>query len=470
MALPFKITFAQVMALLGVVLGLGVANIAPPAALTAEAMWALGLLVWAICAWVGQVFDDYVVALIMALGWIVLGIVPLEVAFATFHSRTWWLLVGALGLGAGVAKSGLLKRTTLHMLSLMPASYMGQALALFITGVIVCPAIPSVTAKVAITGKFIPALARGMGVGEKSRASAGLFLAMYLGFVLAAPMYMTATSTNLFLVELLPAAEVSRMTWIFWLRAATPPVLLAAVLGFVAIMLLYKPKEHTVADKAEVRAELRALGPLSHAEKVTLMVLLTALLAWITEGWHGQQPATVALAALAVLLASKSMDKKTFHVDIGWSSLVFLGVILNVAQVFQRLRIDVFLGEQLLPLLTPVAGRLYLFAGLLMLVTMLLRFVMVSINALLALLMLILLPVAQAVGMSAWALGMIIHLSAHAVFFMLYQNIVYAVGYEAAEGKAITEADGARFSLIFAGISFVIVLLALPYWRYLGLL
>ena len=44
MALPFKITFAQIMSLLGVGLGLGVANIAPPAALTAEAMWALGLL------------------------------------------------------------------------------------------------------------------------------------------------------------------------------------------------------------------------------------------------------------------------------------------------------------------------------------------------------------------------------------------------------------------------------------------
>ena len=68
MNLPYKVSFAQIMAALSVVLGLGVANIAPPAALTAEAMWALGLLVWAICAWVGQVFDDYVVALIMALG------------------------------------------------------------------------------------------------------------------------------------------------------------------------------------------------------------------------------------------------------------------------------------------------------------------------------------------------------------------------------------------------------------------
>lgn len=470
MTLPCKITFREVLNVLGVLLGLCVARLAPPPALEVEAMWGLGLLVWAICAWVGQVLDDYVVALLMAVGWIALGIVPLEVAFATFHSRTWWLLVGALGLGAAVAKSGLLKRTTLLMLSVMPASYLGQALALFATGVLVCPAIPSVTAKVAITGKFIPALAEGLGCDEKSRGSAGLFLAMYLGFVLAAPMYMTATSTNLFLVELLPAHEASRMTWLFWLRAATPPVLLAAVLGLGTIMLLFRPQGGRTADKARVVAELRALGPLSRSEKVTLVLLLGSLLAWITESWHGQHPATVALAALALLLASKAMDKKTFHADVGWSSLIFLGVILNVAQVFQRLRIDAFLGEQLLPLLTPLTGQVYLFAALLMLLTIFLRFVMVSINALLALLMLILLPAAQAAGISAWALGMIIHLAAHAVFVMLYQNIVYAVGYEAAEGKAITEADGALFSLVFAGISFVSVLLFLPYWRYLGLL
>jgi len=99
MNLPYKVSFAQIMSVLGLVLGLTVAWLSPPAGLTAQAMWALGLLVWAICSWVGQVFDDYVVALLMAVGWVALGIVPLEVAFATFHSRTWWLLVGALGLG-----------------------------------------------------------------------------------------------------------------------------------------------------------------------------------------------------------------------------------------------------------------------------------------------------------------------------------------------------------------------------------
>jgi len=456
--------------LFGIALGLFLATLTPPPALSIAAMQALGLLAWAICAFVGQVYDDYIVALIMAVGWIVLGIVPLEIAFATFHSRTWWLLVGALGLGAGVARSGLLKRSTLLMLRLMPPSYLGQTLALFLTGVVFCPAIPSVTAKVSITGKFIPGLAGAMGFGERSKESAGLFLAMYLGFVLAAPMYMTATSTNLFLIELLPPLEVSRMSWGFWLTAALPPVLFAAMLGYLALLMLFQPKGPASADRAVVVAELQALGPLTRPEKVILLVLLLALILWITEGWHGQQPAAVALAALTVLLATGTVDRKTFHTEIGWSSLIFLGIILNLGQVFPRLGIDKFLGAELLPLLGPLAENSLLFTALLMACTFLLRFVMVSINALLAILMLILTPVAAAAGMSAWALGMVIHLAAHGVFVMHYQNIVYAVGCEAAEGKAISVSDGAKFSLIFTGITVLAVLAALPYWRWLGLL
>ncbi|MDP3058787.1 MAG: sodium:calcium symporter, partial [bacterium] len=65
-----------------------------------KAMQLLGLLVWAIIYWIGHVLDEYVVALIMAVGWVALNIVPFETAFATFHSKTWWLMVGALGLAS----------------------------------------------------------------------------------------------------------------------------------------------------------------------------------------------------------------------------------------------------------------------------------------------------------------------------------------------------------------------------------
>lgn len=462
--------FRLLMAVLGLVLGVAVAFLKPPEGLTPEAMQALGLLVGAIFYWVGHVWDDYIVALVMAIGWIALELVPFEAALSAFSSKTLWLMVGALGLGAGVAKSGLLKRSTLLMLKLLPPTYAGQTLALAATGAVFCPAIPSVIAKVSIAGKFIPQLARGMGFKEQSKESAGLFLAMYLGFVLAAPMYLTATSTNMSLVELLPKAEEARMTWGHWLAAAAPATLIAAVLGYAAILLMFRPKQECRSDRSAVESELRALGPLTRPEKICVWVLVAAVVLWITESIHHQKPATVALAGLAIMLATGVVDKKTFHTDIGWSSLVFIAVILNLGTVFPRLGIDKYLGAQVLPLIGPLAQNTYVFILLLMALTMALRFVIVSMNALLAILFLVLMPVAQSVGMTGWALGMIIHFASHCIFFVAYQNVVFTIAYEAADGKGITTKDGALYSLVFTAFTVIAVVLSVPYWRMLGLL
>jgi DASS family divalent anion:Na+ symporter len=457
-------------AVAGIAAGVSIAVMAPPAGLTAEAMRALGLLVWAIFYWVGHVWDDYVVALIMAIGWIALKVVPFETAFATFHSHTWWLMLGALGLGAGVASSGLLKRSTLLMLKLLPSTYVGQTLALVVTGAVFCPAIPSVIAKVSISGRFIPELGKGMGFAPRSKQTAGLFLAMYLGFVLAAPMYLTATSVNMSMMELLPKAEQLRMTWGFWLVAAAPATLLSVALGYGAILLMYKPKTSVSGDKSIIQNQLAGLGPLSKEELITLWVLVVAVFLWITETWHGQRPATVALAGLAVLLATGVVGKKSFHNDVGWSSLVFVAVILNLGVVFPALGIDRYLGTQVLPVLGPLAQNTVVFVTLLLVLTLVLRFVIVSMNALLAILMLVLLPVAQSVGMSGWVLGMIIHFASHAVWFIMYQNVVFAIGNEAAGGDGITEGDAAIYSGVFTVITVAAVLLSIPYWRMLGLL
>lgn len=465
---PF--TFRIGMAVSGVVAGLLVATRTPPGELTPQAMQALGLLVWAIFYWVGHVWDDYIVAMFMAVGWVALGLVPFETAFATFHSSTWWLMLGALGLGAGVASSGLLRRSTLLMLKLLPATYVGQTLALAVTGAIFCPAIPSVIAKVSIAGKFIPELGRGMGFAPRSRQMAGLFLAMYLGFVLVAPMYLTATSVNISVYELLPKVEQQRMTWGFWLVAAAPVTLVAAVLGYAALVFFCRPKDAVLSDRSVVEKELASLGPLTSPELITLWVLVVSVLLWVTESLHGQRPATVALAGFAVLLASGVVNKKAFHTDVGWSSLMFVAVILNLGVVFPALGINHYLGAQVLPVLGPLAQNTVFFALLLYGLTIVLRFVIVSMNALIAILLLVLLPVGQSVGMSGWVLAMIMHLGSHVVWFMMYQNIVFAIGLEATGGQAVSERDAALFSIGFAAVSGVALLISLPYWRMLGLL
>ncbi len=466
---PTRNRLKPIMAVAGIAIGLFIALQPPWDDLSTQAMYTLGLLAAAICFWIGRVFDDYVVALIMGIGWVALQIVPFETAFATFHSKTWWLMLGAMGLGLGVAKSGLLRRSTLLMLKTMPPTYFGQSLALLITGLIAAPAVPSIVAKVSIAAKFVPELVRGMGLPMKSKASAGLFMAMYLGFVATAPIFLTGSSTNLLILDMLPLQEQAALSWMGWLKLTLLPGAMILAGGFLLTMLFMAPKQKVAADPTIVSRQLRELGPFSHQEKITLAVLAVAIALWVTEGMHGIHAVTVALSGLAVLLATGVVDKKALQSELGWSTLIFLGIILNLGVVIPALGIDNFLGERVSLLLSPLSGNCLFFIAALMAIAIGLRFLVVSVNALSTILILVLAAVAQQAGLSVWVLGFAVQYIGHLVFFLPYQSATYIVAVGASGQDVITSGDTARASLIFVSVIALAICLSIPLWRLFGI-
>ena len=81
---------------------------------------ALALLVVFVPVLVLDVIPDYVAALLLVGAWVVLGLVPPRVALGGYASGTWMLVLSVLGLGAAVARSGLLYRATLVALTHLP--------------------------------------------------------------------------------------------------------------------------------------------------------------------------------------------------------------------------------------------------------------------------------------------------------------------------------------------------------------
>ncbi|MEW6724253.1 MAG: SLC13 family permease [Bacillota bacterium] len=441
----------------------------PPAGLTPEAMRAIALLLWAVLAWLGQIAEDYVIALALAVGWIVFEVAPFSVAFNTFSGASWWMILGALGLGTAVARSGLLRRIALRTLLLFPATVPGQSLGLIWTGLLIGPAIPSVIAKMAIAGRLVRGVTEAMQLPRGSRAGAALFFSMFLGFGLAAPMYLTGTLTSLVIIALLPESLVAQLTWTRWYLYSAPVLLGLVALGYLAIRWLF-PAGTEQLDRQVLARELAGLGKWSRAEKITAVVLVATLALWTTGSWHGINSTAIALGALAVLLTLGVLDRDAFQTGLGWSSLVFLGIILNLSTIVQHHRVDIYIGQQILPVLAPLTANPYLFALVLALMVYLLRLVMVSYNALTTILMVILMPITNAVGFSPWALGMIIQLAAQATFLMQYQNSVYAVAYQSSGGAVNTPRQASLYSLAFMAATLVAISFAVFLWRAMGLI
>ena len=75
-------------------------------------------------------------ALALLLSWIVAGVVRPEVALSGFTKPSWFLFIGALGIGAGVTRSGLLYRAALAMVRRVAPSYPRYTAILVVAGLL----------------------------------------------------------------------------------------------------------------------------------------------------------------------------------------------------------------------------------------------------------------------------------------------------------------------------------------------
>lgn len=439
----------------------------PPAGLTYAAMHALGILTWAIIAWVLNLWPDYVVTIIMCTSWVAFKAVPFSTVFSTFATDSWWLMLGALGMGVAVAKSGLLQRLSMQIMRLFPFNFIGQVLAILVSGLIVSPLIPSITSKAAIVAPFSLGVSDSLGFERKSRGAAGIFAAMFTSCANTAPLFLSASYMGYVLLGVLPASEKVHFNWINWLIAALPWGILMLAGSLAAIMLLYRP-ESIPASRAGIDQQLQDLGPVSRKEKVTLLILITALLAWITEPWHHLSATAVALFALCILLAADIYDRNDFRQAIPWDALISIGGIISLGPVLSYLHIDRYLGHGFGLFIAPYAGNIYTFTIVLAIIIYLVRFVIVSQLVTITLFTVLLTPLAAHAGISPWILGFIIYCSSN-VWNVFYQNATFQVAFYATEGEMVSHRQMISFSLFYMIISLVALLVSIPFWKLLAL-
>ena len=167
-------------AIVGLVAAIVISNMTPPEPLTEKSMIGLGIFVFFVLCSMVEVFPDYICWLLMCTGWAAFKCVPFAQAFGFFTSTSWGLVVGAMVLAAAVAKTGLLKRVALTMMTKFPVTYKWQTASLLITGLIITPFIPSGTVKASLMAPFALTISDSLGFGRRSKGATGLFRAIWI--------------------------------------------------------------------------------------------------------------------------------------------------------------------------------------------------------------------------------------------------------------------------------------------------
>jgi di/tricarboxylate transporter len=205
--------------------------------------------------WFEWVSPD-VTALGVLLSLIVLGLVPLEQAFAGFGSDTVMLLLGLLIMTAALMRTGvvevvsrkLLQFTSKHPSSLLPVTMLAVAL------------LSAVINNTAAAAFFLPVI---LGLSQRSKLSASrLLMPMAFAAILASSVTLVSTSTNVVVSGLMKQAGLPPIG-MFELTPVGLPVLavgLLYMLFFGQRLIPERPAPQTLTDTFGLRpylAELR---------------------------------------------------------------------------------------------------------------------------------------------------------------------------------------------------------------------
>jgi solute carrier family 13 (sodium-dependent dicarboxylate transporter), member 2/3/5 len=257
-----------------------------PLQLESHAKHALAITVGVVIAWITQAFDHALTGLMGCYLYWALGVVKFETAFYGFSNSTPWFLFGALLFGVMATKSGLARRLAYMVMRRVGHSYSRLLLGLILSDFILTFLVPSGIARVVLMAAVALGLIEAFGVGVGSNIGRGMFIILtYTATVFDKMVIAGAASiTARGLIERIGHVPV---LWSKWFLAYLPCNLLTILIAWILVLRLYPPERADLPGGADhLNEELQRMGPWTALEKKSAVLMLLAVLLWMTDFWH----------------------------------------------------------------------------------------------------------------------------------------------------------------------------------------
>ena len=286
----------------------------PPAGLTIQGWRAIVLFLVIVTMWATEVVPLPVAAIFALVLQPVLGVADTGQALSAFGSSAVFLILAGFLLGAGLVKTHLDKRIAYRAIRMSRNS----GIALF--GVILVTAFLSMlmsnTATVLIMLPIVMTLCRKAGLNMKAFLLATAYAANVGGVGM-----LVGTPPNVI------AAEALGWGFFEWMLIGLPFALMMLPLLYVSLLIVYRP--HRVIHR-NVLEGLEHLGPMSHAEKRCVGIILATLFLWMTSPIHGIPAAAVGLIG-GFLMFLLVYDWRFLERHTNWGVIILIGGAISVA-------------------------------------------------------------------------------------------------------------------------------------------
>lgn len=320
-----------------------------PAGLPVAGHRTLAILVFAVIVWMTEAVDYAVSALLIAaLMAFLIGLSPdpanpkilmgtsraLGIAFGGFSNTALALVAAALFLAAAMTITGLDRRIALGILSRVGTDTRHVVIGSMLVGIVLAFMVPSTTARVSCLVPIMLGIIAAFGVSKTSAFAGMLMITTAQTASIWNVGIKTAAAQNMVAVGFIEKQLGKSVTWLDWLIAAGPYALIMTVALYFIMMWMMPPEAREVpGGPIAVKKALADLGPMKPSELKLLVISLSLIALWATEGvLHPFDTSTTTVAAIALLFLPgiNVLTWKQAQPAIPWGTIVLFGIGISL--------------------------------------------------------------------------------------------------------------------------------------------
>ena len=380
----------------------------------------LAIVAVAVVLWVSEVIPLYITSLISSFLLIVVAGFGTQEIFQPYFDPVIVLFLGGFILARGMQKYGLDSTIASALLRRI-----GTNPYLFILGLMLVTAFLSMwmsnTAASAIMIPICLVVLKENGLlSGTSKFAKGCVLAVAYAATIGGVATIVGSPPNAIAVRFLAENNIERieLSFVGWMVQTLPFVIVALLYVWLMVCLLNKP------EVDQIRVSKSEAG-LSREQWIILGVFLLTALGWLTTQITGLASATVALCPIILLYGLGLLDDTDLG-KISWGTLLLFGGGLSLGSALMTVKIDVLMAETLARSLSGVP--LFLIVLILVFFGIFIT-MMLSNTASAAILVPLMIPLAQALEIEVQAMAILIAIGVSLDFMMPVGTPPNAIAY-----------------------------------------
>ncbi len=419
--------------------------------------------------WIFSLLPPFIPPLFAVLFFLLFGLAPSEIILSGFSSSSFFLSISVLGLGVVITNSGLTYRYTLWLIKLLPQHTFWYQVALFFTGILFTPIVPTILGRASILAPVLDNVVNGLNETTKKKSGTLLYSTALDSISYLSAIFLTSAPANFIIFSLLPMQEQQTFQFMYWVYAAAITGGIMIVMYFVLSALLFRGYRPVKLSKETVEKEIELLGKMSWREWISFFCILVLAIGIGTDSVHKIKIPFIAFSVFFVLLYLGILSAEDFTKKLDWAFLFLLGSIVSITVTMEYLEIDKLLMVKLSWLGIYMRQDFKFFVLILTIMILGVRLFLPMATTML-IFSTALIPIANANGVSCWLIGFII-LTISEVSLFNYQSphIMFFRSKINAELQC-NERSMIIFRVILLIVRIAAIYCSIPYWIHLGIL